>query len=486
MEAAGLVMLVLVAALLTTGLPAWVVLIGVSLSAALVGVAVGGLDGGLLVALAPRLVGLLENDLLQALPLYVLMGALLNRLPLAGILFRAGTAAMGGHRSGPLVSAMGLGALLAPMNGSVAASVATLSRVVLPRLRAHGVPTGKGLAVVCVASTLGVVVPPSLVLILLGDAMMRADTEAANAVGRVAGQMVRVINTQDVFRGALAPAALFLLLCLILSWWSGRRRPIPDTADMGTAPAEPPLGLAGWATAVATLLFVGGLLAAVAAGYLYAVEAAAMGAVALLVFGLVSRSLDRSAMEAVLHDTMAVTGALFALFVGATSFTLVFRGFGTDRLLDGLVAALPGGAAGATLGVMAMIAVCAFVLDAFEIIFVVIPVLMPPLLVRVPDAVWVSVLVLLTLQVSFLIPPLGYAVMMVRSAAGAGDMMRGLIRALAPYLAAQAVVLSVTLAVPSFVHVMEPPDDPNAAPVLSDEDAKDQLRSMIPMPPDDD
>lgn len=135
---------------------------------------------------------------------------------------------------------------------------------------------------VCVASTLGVVVPPSPVLILLGDAMMRAHTEAANAaanaIGRIAGQMVRVINTQDVFRGALAPAGLFLLLCLILSWWSGRRRPVSNTAQVETAAVEPPLDI------------VGGPLAAVAAGYLYAVEAAAMGAVALLVFGLVSRS----------------------------------------------------------------------------------------------------------------------------------------------------------------------------------------------------
>lgn len=473
---AGLGMLALVAVLLTTGLPAYVVLIGASLLSAGLGVAAGALDAVWLTALPARVVGLLENDLLQALPLYVLMGALLNRLPLAGTLFRAGTATLAGSPSGPLVAAVGLGALLAPMNGSVAASVATLSRVVQPNLRERGVPAGQGLAVVCVASTLGVVVPPSLVLILLGDAMMRAHTEAANAAGR----MVRIINTQDVFRGALAPAALFLLLCLALAWWSGRR----------TRPEQPPaptlpLGAAGWATAVATLVFVVGLLAAVATGHLYAVEAAAMGAVMLLVYGIASRTLDRAAMEGVLHDTMAVTGALFALFVGATTFTLVFRGFGTDRLLDGVVAALPGGPAGATLGVLAMIAASAFVLDAFEIIFVIVPVLMPPLLLRVPDAVWVSVLTLLTLQISFLIPPFGYAVMMVRSTLGASVLMRTLIRSLAPFLAAQALVLGVTLAVPSFVHLMEPEDSTAATPALSDEDALDQLRSMIP-PQDDD
>lgn len=476
MEFTGLAMLALVALLMTTGLPAYVALIGVSFLAGVAGVAAGAMEAGWLMALPSRLVGLLENDLLQALPLYVLMGALLNRLPLAGTLFRAGTSALAGSRAGPLVSAVGLGALLAPMNGSVAASVATLARVVQPRLLERGVPAGEGLAVVCVASTLGVVVPPSLVLILLGDAMMRAHTEAANATGR----MVRIINTQDVFRGALAPAALFLLLCLLLAWWSGRR----EHAPAAPVPMGEPLRLSGWVTAAVTLLFVVGLLAAVAAGHIYAVEAAAMGAVSLLGFGLISRTLDRKALEAVLHDTMAVTGALFALFVGATTFTLLFRSFGTDRLLDGLVAALPGGPAGATLGVLGMIAASAFVLDAFEIIFVVVPVLMPPLLARVPDAVWVSVLTLLTLQVSFLIPPLGYAVMMVRSTLGTGILMRSLIRSLLPFLAAQVAVLGVTLALPSFVHLMEPEQAAAEAPAMTEQDALDRMRSMV-APPDE-
>ena len=174
----------------------------------------------LLTALPSRIIGLLETDLLQALPLYVFMGALLNRLPLADRLFRCGVALGGRSGGAPLLATLGLGALLAPMNGSVGASVAMLSRSVAPKLEARGVPAAESTALVCVASTLGVVIPPSLVLILLGDAMMRAHTEATN----VTKEMVRIVNTQDVFRGALAPAALFLLLSLAVAWWSGRRR----------------------------------------------------------------------------------------------------------------------------------------------------------------------------------------------------------------------------------------------------------------------
>src|SRR5205823_10531844 len=171
-------------------------------------------------ALPERLINLLENDLLQAIPLYVLMGALMNRLPIADALYRCSVAVIPGP-AGPVISGFVLGALLGPMNGSVGASVLALSRVAEPRLAASGIALPRRAAIITVASTLGVVVPPSLVLILLGDAMLNAHTIAVTATGRTD----RVINTQDVFHGALAPAGLFLVLCLIVAWLVGRRLP---------------------------------------------------------------------------------------------------------------------------------------------------------------------------------------------------------------------------------------------------------------------
>ncbi len=166
MEAAGLWMLLAVAAvLLGTGLPAFAVLMGVSVLFGAVGLATGGLEWALLTALPSRIIGLLENDLLQALPLYVFMGALLNRLPLADRLFRCGVPLGGRSTASPALATLGLGAMLAPMNGSVGASVAMLSRSVAPKLAQRGVPAAESTALVCVASTLGVVIPPSLVLI---------------------------------------------------------------------------------------------------------------------------------------------------------------------------------------------------------------------------------------------------------------------------------------------------------------------------------
>lgn len=439
MDTAGFWMLASVAiVLIATGLPAFMALIGIAVLFS------GTFGYHLLTALPFRVVGLLENDLLQALPLYVFMGALLNRLPLADILFRTGTAMLARTASAPLLSAIGLGAILAPMNGSVGASVATLSRIVQPRLLQRGVAPARSLAIVCVASTLGVVVPPSLVLILLADAMMRAHTEAINATGI----MTRVINTQDIFHGTLVPAALFLALCCVLAWRIGRHgTPAPTSA-------VPPVTSRERIVFAVTVVLIVGLLGGVASGYLYAVEAAAAGAVALTLFGAATRTLRAEILAAALRDTMAVTGALFALLVAATTFTLVFRAFETDRVLADIITAMPGGAAASVISVLMLIGLSAFVLDAFEIIFVIVPLVMPPLLTRAPDAVWVSVLTLLALQASFLIPPVGYAVMMARTTMVQPVQTGALMRSLLPFLGVQIVVLGLVVLFPILTHLL--------------------------------
>jgi tripartite ATP-independent transporter DctM subunit len=480
-ETAGIGMLFAVALLLiVTGLPAWQVLIGVALSFAVGGLVAGVFTLPLLTAMPARLLGLLEQDILQALPLYVLMGALLNHLPLAEILYRAGNRVLAKTGAGPSLTGLGLGVLLAPMNGAVGASVAMLSRTVLPRLDASGVPPARGAALVCVASTLGVVIPPSLVLILLGDAMMRAHTEALN----LTHESVRIINTQDVFAGALVPAAILLVLWTLVAWWTNRGSRV---AVVPVSPA-PALTFREWLTSGATMLFIGSLLTGVTLGYLYAVEAAAFGALALFGFGLATRTLTLAVLSEVLRDTMAVTGALFALLLAATMFTLVVRAFGTDRWVASALVRLGMGEVGSLLVVLAIVAACALVLDAFEMIFVVIPVAIPPLLTLVHDATWVSVLTLLILQASFLTPPFGYAVLMVRNRVRRGLSLSGLAHALLPYLLAQLLVLALVLAWPSLVWQRNPSELTSSRPegTMSDEDARRMIELQLsPQPVDE-
>jgi len=477
MPAFGLVLLLAVGlGIVLTGLPAAIVLIGVASFGAAVGVLAGAIPLSLLSALPGRLVNLLENDLLQALPLYVLMGLLLERLPVAEALYRTGLAILPRGAAAPLVSGMGLGALLGPMNGSVGASVLGLSKVVAPRLAARGVPEPTRAAVVAVASTLGVVIPPSLVLILLGDAMLGAHTIAVTTTGRTD----RVINTQDVFHGALAPAGLFLVLCLIVAWLVGRRMPAADV----TADDRPSAGQVLLAVISVVLLLV--LLGGVATGYFYAVEAAAMGAFVLFAAGLITGRLRGAALREVLSAAMAVTGALFALLIAATTLTLVLRMFGTDRLVNAWLVNLPGNEIVVMAIVLGVIGLSAFVLDAFEIIFVIVPIVVPPLLIRVADARWAAVLVLLTLQTSFLLPPFGYALMMVRGTLQYRDTLGRLARALLPFLLAQWLVLAAVFFVPELVHVGEKASDRSripTAPVSSDE-LNRRLQDMLPALPD--
>ena len=452
------------ALMILTGLPVFVVLIGVASAFGALGLALGAFDLAWLGALFPRLVGLLEHDLLQALPLYALIGALLNRLPLAALLHRAATRLFAASPAAPELAALGVGALLAPMNGSVGASLHTLGRGVAPALAAAGTPPERMAATLCVASTLGVVIPPSLVLLLLGDALMRAHTEAVN----VTGAAVRLVNTQDVMRAALLPGGLVLVLALGWVAWRGRRGP-----RLALLPARGrDLALAaGVAAAIA------GLLGMVAAGRLYAVEAAATGGLVLLVGALATRHLDRSVLRAVLDDALTLTGVLLALLVAATTFSLVLRGFGTDRLVAAGLSTLAASPRGLLACVLAAFVGCSFVLDAFEMVFLVVPLVMPAVLAAVPDPAWVAALTLLVLQAGFLLPPFGYAVVMARSMVPGAPGPRALGRALLPHLLLQAALIAAVLTWPELTRVTRPVEA--ASPTAPAPDAERLLQEAI-------
>ena len=431
-------------------------LLGTGAAFAALGVAIGAFPWALLGALPDRIVGLLEHDLLQALPLYAFIGALLNRLPLAAELHRAGERLFARSAAASSLSALGVGALLAPMNGSVGASLSMLSRRIAPALAARGTAPAETAATLCVASTLGVVVPPSLVLLLLGDAMLRAHTEALNA----SHAATRIVNTQDIVRAGIVPGAMVLVAALAIAAWRGR----------GRAPAAPaPVQRGAVLEAIAVAAVIAGLLGAVAIGRLYAVEAAATGALALLAWALLSRQLDAASWRAVIGDAMALTGLLMALLVGATTFSLVVRAFATDALVADALAALAPRPALMLGAVFLALVACSFVLDAFEMIFLVIPIVMPPVLVAVPDAAWVAVVTLLVLQAGFLIPPLGYAVVMARRVLPDPPALPALARALAPHLAAQVLVLAILVAWPACVHWGDAAAPPSAPSLSEDE-----------------
>jgi TRAP-type mannitol/chloroaromatic compound transport system permease large subunit len=312
------------------------------------------------------------------------------------------------------------------------------------------------------------VVPPSLVLLLLGDAMLRAHTEASNlAAAAFAGQ--RIINTQDVLHAALLPAVAVLLVWGAVAWRQGRGA----QAREDTLPLARRELLLGGSAILGVLV----LLAGVFTGRMLAVEAAATGGCLLALLAAASRALDAAARWAVLEDTLALSGALFALLVGATTFTLVFSLFGTGPWLAQTALA----AHASPLLLLALVAACAWILDAFELIFVIVPVVAPVLVLQLGDAQQAAVLLLLVLQAGFLLPPLGYAVLMARSAAGSPVLPRGaLLRAVAPYLAVQLLVGGVVFAFPAVVHQLDGPAAAVPAEKESEEDLKGRMRDMGP------
>ncbi len=485
----GLLLLALALALvLTSGWPTYAVLLGVCSAGAALGLALGSFDAALLGSLPARVIGLLEHDLLQALALYALVGALLQRLALAdslcGGLERLFARAAPGASAE--LSGLALGALLAPMNGSVGASLMTLQHSAGRRWAQRGMAGARSAALVALGSTLGVIVPPSLVLLLLGDAMMRAHTEGLNIARSqglpLAGADLRIVNTQDVLQAALLPGALVLGGWMLVAAWSGRGRDGTPAATRPAQPAQsaPPRWPAHerWALLLVPCC-IALLLGGVALGRLRAVEAAAAAALALLAWGAASRQLTLPLLRQVLDDAMALTGALFALLVAATSFSLLLRALGTDRLAASALLALQGRPLLALAAVLCLLLACAFVLDAFELIFLVVPIVMPPLLAQVADAAWVAALTLLVLQIGFLLPPAGYALVLARGQASPRPPLLAIVQVLAPYLGWAAAVLLLVAAVPASTRWLRsaPPGAAAAAPA-SAEDVEKRMREM--------
>ncbi|MDQ6880943.1 MAG: TRAP transporter large permease subunit, partial [Pseudomonadota bacterium] len=229
-----------------------------------------------------------------------------------------------------------------------------------------------------------------------------------------------------------------------------------------------------------------GLLASVFTGRLFAVEAAALGGCLLLAAALATRAFDRAQWSGLLIETLTLSGALFALLVGATTFSLVFRLFGTDRWLAQAVLGSPWTPLVTAALTLLGVAACAWVLDAFEMIFVVVPIVAPLLIAQLGDAQQVAVLLLVVLQVSFLLPPMGYAVLMARAMSGLPRVdMRALLPALSPFIAAQLLVAVAVFTFPAIVHLLDDPA-PSASvqPASTEEDIARRMKEMSPQPPE--
>ncbi|MDY0022666.1 TRAP transporter large permease subunit [Arenimonas caeni] len=428
---------------LASGFPVAFVLGGVALLAAGTGLLLGVFDPSFLEAFPNRLFGVMTNETLVAVPLFVFMGVMLERSRIAEQLLEAVAALFGRVRGGLVVAVLLVGAVLAASTGIVGATVVAMGLISLPTMLRNGYCPRLASGAICASGTLGQIIPPSIVLVLLGDQLGNAYQQAQLKQGVFAPETVSV---GDLFAGALIPGLGLVLLYLLYALWVAWRQPERAPALREASPRSLVQLLRA---IVPALVLIGLVLGSILAGFATPTEAAAVGAVGATAFAALYGQLDRGRLAAVASQTVKVTSMVFAILVGAALFSLVFRGLGGDDWVHRALTALPGGKWGAILAVMLLMFLLGFVLDFIEIVFVVVPIVGPVLLALGVDPVWLGVMMAINLQTSFLTPPFGFALFYLRGVAPptltTGEIYRGVL----PFIVLQLLMLAAVAAFPS-------------------------------------
>ena len=490
---------------LMAGFPVAFTLAGVALMFAGLGYAFGVFDLRFLGFLPQRIFGnAMTNEVLMAVPLFVFMGVTLERSRVAEELLDTMGKLFGSLRGGLGLSVFVVGALLAASTGIVGATVVTMGLLSLPTMLRRGYDPALSSGAIAASGTLGQIIPPSIVLVILGDQISNAYSEAQRSIGNFAPDPVSV---GDLFAGALMPG--LMLVVLYMSYVVGvaifrpEKAPALPLEALGDRKA---LYRQALRALVPPLVLIVAVLGSILAGVASPTEAAAVGAAGALLLGgsrtkqggggkvafvglgavaallvLTSvadlrvtrtviptldyvwiglagvltavlfaamtvslRRMDRAAvLRPVMRSTMEITAMVFVILIGAALFSLVFRGLGGDEAIHAFLSSLPGGETGALLLVMLVIFVLGFFLDFIEITFVVVPIVAPVLLMMDIDPIWLGVLIAMNLQTSFLTPPFGFALFYLRGVAPKGIVTGQIYRGALPFVAIQLTALAI-------------------------------------------
>lgn len=511
-EVIAVMMLVVTFAAILAGFPVAFTLAGSALLFAGLAVVLDVFNAALFGALPSRIFGtVMTNEILLAVPLFIFMGLALERSKIAEDLMAGLGRLLGRYPGGLGFAVFGVGALLAASTGIVGATVVTLGLIALPAMLRAGYARGLSTGSIAAAGTLGQIIPPSIVLIILGDQLSNGYLEAQRSLGNFAPEPLTV---GDLFAGALIPGFVLVSLYALYLFVIVRVRPdvAPSSKEMVDAdPQGPSLANALIAPLVLIICVLGSILGGVATP----TEAAAIGAagamllaanrldpayrlwrgekiggIVLMGMAVAARSFGPAyetpaliaaglgallfafallravvvlyrmraeddepeparLLTSVMDGTLRMTAMVFAILIGASVFSLVFRGLGGDHFVEDAMAALPGGATGAVIVVMAVIFLLGFFLDFIEITFVVIPIVGPALFLLGVDPVWFGIMVAINLQTSFLTPPFGFALFYLRGVAPPSVTTLDIYRGVAPFVAIQVAMLFVLALFPA-------------------------------------
>jgi tripartite ATP-independent transporter DctM subunit len=446
-EILAVLMVAAVCGLLFAGYPVAFTLGGVSLAFAVLGDLTGVMSFGFLGALPGRVFGVMTNDVLLAVPMFVFMGVMLERSRIAEELLETMGRLFGTLRGGLGISVAIVGAMLAASTGIVGATAVTMGLIVLPAMLRHGYAPALAAGTVAASATLAQIIPPSTVLVLLGDQLSTAFQTAQLSQGKLAPTSVTVA---DLFAGAIVPGlalvAMYILFLVFMAVFFPKTSPAipPD-------PRAPP----GFAMVrrlievlIAPLALILAVLGSILGGIATPTEAASIGAIGAILL-TARRARLSEALGPTVQKTAQITAMIFIILIGATLFSLVFRGLGGDDLVHRTLSNLPGGVAGAILMVMLAMFLLGFVMDAFEIIFVVVPIVAPALLAMPGvDPVWLGVMMALNLQTSYMHPPLGPTLFFLRGVAPPEITTRHIYLGIVPFVLIQIFALAVLWYVP--------------------------------------
>ena len=434
--------------LLMAGFPVAFTLGGVALIFAGIGLMTGNFDAGYLNALPSRLYGTMTNETLMAVPLFIFMGITLEKAKIAEDLLETMSALFGDFRGGLAISVILVGMLLAASTGIVGATVVTMGLLSLPSMIKRDYAQSLSTGVIAASGTLGQIIPPSIVLVLLGDVLSSAYTDAQTSQG---AWSIETISVGDLFVGAIVPGLIlvssYLLYVLIVSFLNPES--MPSQTESSTTKR---INLGVLITVLFPPLFlILAVLGSIIFGLATITEAAGVGAAGAILLAYSKDALDRKSLKSVSEDTAKLTTMVFMILIGASVFSLVFRGYEGDELVQSYLTAVPGGTFGIVLVVMIAMFILGFVLDFIEITFVVVPIVAPIILALGVDPIWLGIMIAINLQTSFLTPPFGFALFYLRGVAPDSISTKSIYIGALPFVLIQLIVLILLACFPAIV-----------------------------------
>lgn len=445
-----LILFAVICLVLMIGYPVALSLAGVSLIFAAVGSAAGMFDSAFITLIPNRIYGILVNQNLYAVPLFVFMGAMLEKSRIAEDLLSNMAIVFRGVPGGLGLSVVLVGMLLAASTGIVGATVVTMGILSLPTMLKAGYKPSLAAGTLCATGTLGQIIPPSICLVLLGEVMSNAYQQSQLDSGNFAPDFISI---GDLFAGAILPGILLVCSYALYIFVTAIVRPT-DAPAIEKAEDEIEDGsivLALIKGLLPPVFLMVAVLGSILSGLATPTEAASVGAAGAIVLTLLRGGLTFKVLHEVSIETMRVTSMVYLILVGATIFSSVFRGFGGDELVESLLLNLPGGVFTAMLAVMLLIFLLGFILDFIEITFMIVPLVGPILLNMGLDPIWLGIMIAVNLQTSFLTPPFGFSLFYLRSVAPAEIKTSDIYRGAVPFVMIQLLLLCLLALQPEIV-----------------------------------